>query len=105
GSTGYGRKFQDMNLMDWGGKDLEDVAKGAEHLKSLSYVDNKNIGIFGGSYGGFMTFLAVTKKPDLWSAACAWIGISHLKTFYERSRPHFKYFIRMHMGEYDENSE
>lgn len=105
GSTGYGRNFQDMNLMDWGGGDLEDVAKGAEYLKSLSYVDNEKIGIFGGSYGGFMTFLGVTKKPELWNAACAWIGISHLKTFYELSKPHFKYFIRMHMGNYMENSE
>jgi dipeptidyl aminopeptidase/acylaminoacyl peptidase len=105
GSTGYGREFQDMNLMDWGGGDLEDVARGADYLKSLSYVDNDRIGIFGGSYGGFMTFLAVTKKPELWSAACAWIGISHLKTFYKRSKPHFKYFIRMHMGDAEKNSE
>jgi dipeptidyl aminopeptidase/acylaminoacyl peptidase len=105
GSTGYGRKFQDMNLMDWGGKDLEDVAAGANHLKSLPYVDKKRMGVFGGSYGGFMTFIAVTKKPELWAAACAWVGISRLKTFYERSQPHFKYFIRMHMGDPEKNSK
>jgi dipeptidyl aminopeptidase/acylaminoacyl peptidase len=105
GSTGYGRKFQDMNLMDWGGKDLEDVAAGANYLKSLPYADKTRIGVFGGSYGGFMTFLAVTKKPELWAAACAWIGISHLKKFYERSQPHFKYFIRMHMGDPEKNSK
>jgi len=105
GSTGYGRKFQDMNLMDWGGKDLEDVAAGANYLKSLPYVDKKRMGVFGGSYGGFMTFIAVTKKPELWAAACAWVGISRLKTFYERSQPHFKYFIRMHMGDPEKNSK
>jgi dipeptidyl aminopeptidase/acylaminoacyl peptidase len=105
GSTGYGRKFQDMNLMDWGGKDLEDVVAGANYLESLPYVDKARIGVFGGSYGGFMTFIAVTKKPELWAAACAWIGISRLKTFYERSKPHFKYFIRMHMGDPEKNSK
>jgi dipeptidyl aminopeptidase/acylaminoacyl peptidase len=105
GSTGYGRKFQDMNLMDWGGKDLEDVAAGAGYLKSLPYVDKARMGVFGGSYGGFMTFIAVTKKPELWAAACAWVGISHLKRFYERSQPHFKYFIRMHMGDPEKNSK
>lgn len=105
GSTGYGRKFQDMNLMDWGGGDLEDAVAGANYLKSLPYVDKARIGIFGGSYGGFMTFLAVTKKPEPWAAACAWIGISHLKTFYKLSKPHFKYFIRMHMGDPDKNPE
>ena len=105
GSTGYGKEFQDMNIMDWGGDDLEDVAAGAKYLKTLPYVDEKRIGIFGGSYGGYMTFLQVTKKPELWSAACAWIGISRLKTFYERSQPHFRYFIRMNMGDPDKNSE
>jgi dipeptidyl aminopeptidase/acylaminoacyl peptidase len=105
GSTGYGRKFQDMNLMDWGGKDLEDVVAGANYLTSLSYVDKARMGVFGGSYGGFMTFIAVTKKPELWAAACAWIGISRLKTFYERSQPHFKYFVRMHMGDPEKNSK
>jgi dipeptidyl aminopeptidase/acylaminoacyl peptidase len=105
GSTGYGRKFQDMNLMDWGGKDLEDVVAGANYLTSLSYVDKKRMGVFGGSYGGFMTFIAVTKKPELWAAACAWVGISRLKTFYERSQPHFKYFVRMHMGDPEKNSK
>jgi dipeptidyl aminopeptidase/acylaminoacyl peptidase len=105
GSTGYGREFQDMNLMDWGGSDLEDVAASAGYLKTLPYVDESRIGVFGGSYGGYMTFLQVTKKPELWSAAAAWIGISRLKTFYERSRPHFKYFLRMNMGDPEENAE
>jgi dipeptidyl aminopeptidase/acylaminoacyl peptidase len=105
GSTGYGKEFQDMNIMDWGGGDLEDVAAGAKYLKTLPHVDEKRIGVFGGSYGGYMTFLQVTKKPEVWSAACAWIGISHLKTFYQQSQPHFQYFIRMNMGDPDEDSE
>ena len=85
GSTGYGKEFQDKNIMDWGGGDLEDVAAGAKYLKILPFVDKSRIGVFGGSYGGFMTFLQITKKPELWDAACAWIGISHLKTFYKCS--------------------
>jgi len=105
GSIGYGKEFEDMNLMDWGGGDLEDVAAGANYLKALPYVDKDRIGVFGGSYGGYMTFLQVTKKPELWNAACAWIGISHLKTMYKRSKPHFKYFLRMNMGDPEKNSE
>ena len=104
GSTGYGKEFEDMNLMDWGGGDLEDVAAGAEYLKALPYVDGEGVGVFGGSYGGYMTFMAVTKKPTLWGAACAWIGISRLKTLYERSTPLFQYFLRMNMGDPEENS-
>ena len=104
GSTGYGKAFEDMNLMDWGGGDLEDAAAGAEYLMALPCVDGKEIGVFGGSYGGYMTLMAVTKKPTLWGAACAWIGISRLKTLYERSTPLFKYFLRMNMGNPEENS-
>src|SRR5215510_9515630 len=55
-----------MALKDWGGADLEDVACAAQYLKSLAYVDAQRIGVFGGSYGGYMTFMAVTKKPDIW---------------------------------------
>lgn len=105
GSIGYGKEFEDMNLMDWGGGDLEDVAAGANYLKTLPYIDKNKIGVFGGSYGGYMTFLQVTKKPELWNVACAWIGISHLKTMYKRSKPHFKYFLRMNMGDLEKNSE
>lgn len=99
GSTGYGVKFRDMNLKDWGGGDLEDVAAGAAYLKSLPYVDADRIGVYGGSYGGYMTFIATVKKPDLWKAAVAWVGISDLHRMYESSMEHFKYFLRQMMGD------
>jgi dipeptidyl aminopeptidase/acylaminoacyl peptidase len=61
GSTGYGVQFRDMALKDWGGADLEDVTYAAQYLQSLTYVDAQRIGVFGGSYGGYMTFMAVTR--------------------------------------------
>lgn len=99
GSTGYGVEFRDMNIKDWGGGDLEDVAAGAAYLKSLPYVDAGRIGVFGGSYGGYMTFIAVVKKPDLWKAGVAWIGITDLHRMYDASMEHFKYFLRRNMGD------
>ena len=60
-----------MGLKDWGGADLEDVACAAQHLRSPAYVDAQRIGVFGGSYGGDMMFMAVTTKPDIWKAAVA----------------------------------
>ena len=98
GSTGYGVQFRDMNIKDWGGGDLEDVAAGAEYLKSLPYVNPDRIGIFGGSYGGYMTYIAVVRKPDIWKAAVAWIGISDLQRLYASSMEHFKYYLRQMMG-------
>jgi dipeptidyl aminopeptidase/acylaminoacyl peptidase len=99
GSTGYGVTFRDMGIRDWGGGDLEDVAHAAQYLKALSYVDPERIGIYGGSYGGYMTFMAITKKPELWKAAVAAVGITDLHLLYEHSMEHFKYILRQQMGD------
>jgi dipeptidyl aminopeptidase/acylaminoacyl peptidase len=99
GSTGYGVEFRDAAIKDWGGADLEDVAAGAEYLGSLPYVDPDRLVVFGGSYGGFMTFVAATKKPDLWRAAVAWVGISDLHRMWDESKEHFRYFLREQMGD------
>lgn len=106
GSTGYGKDFMEANYKDWGKGDAKDVIHGKKYLETLDYVDADNIGVFGGSYGGFMTFLQMTKYADAsWAAGSAWIGISHLKTFYDLSKPHFKYFVESHLGKYEENKE
>lgn len=105
GSTGYGVEFRDMNLNDWGGGDLEDVAAGVDYLKALGTVDPDRIVVFGGSYGGYMTFMAMVKKPDLWKAGIAWIGITDLHRLYDKSMEHFKYYLRTLMGDPQENAD
>jgi len=99
GSTGYGTDFRDAAIKDWGGADLEDVAAGAKYLASLPYVDAERLVVFGGSYGGFMTFIAATKKPDLWRAAVSWIGITDLHRMWDESKEHYRYFLREQMGD------
>ena len=99
GSTGYGVKFRDAAIKDWGGADLEDVAAAADYLRTLPYVDGSRLVVFGGSYGGFMTFIAATKKPDIWRAAIAWVGISDLHKMWDESKEHFRYFLREQMGD------
>jgi len=105
GSTGYGREFQDMNIQDIGGGDLEDVVAGVDFLKTLDYIDPERIGIFGGSYGGYMTFWATVKRPELWKAGAASIGITDWKLLYEESMPHFKHYLHMMFGLIEENEE
>jgi len=105
GSTGYGVEFRDMNLNDWGGGDLDDVAAGVAYLTSLGTVDADRVAVYGGSYGGYMTFMAVVKKPELWKAGVASVGISDLHRLYDNSMEHFKYYLRMLMGDPQENAE
>ncbi len=105
GSTGYGVEFRDSNIQDLGGGDLEDAAYGAEYLKSLPYVDSDRLGIFGGSYGGYMTYIALTKKPDVWKTGSAAVGITDWKLLNDESMEHFKYYIFRLWGDPEENAE
>lgn len=68
GSTGYGKQFQQANLFDMGGGDLQDIVAGVEWIKQTGHLDPKKIAVMGGSYGGYLTMMAVTKAPDLWAA-------------------------------------
>jgi dipeptidyl aminopeptidase/acylaminoacyl peptidase len=68
GSTGYGKEFQQANLFDMGGGDLQDVLGAADWIKQTGYVDPKKLILMGGSYGGYMTMMGVTKAPEMWAA-------------------------------------
>jgi dipeptidyl aminopeptidase/acylaminoacyl peptidase len=68
GSTGYGKEFRQANLFDMGGGDLQDVLAAADWIKQTGYVDPKKLILMGGSYGGYMTMMGVTKAPEMWAA-------------------------------------
>lgn len=87
GSTGYGRAFQEANRRDLGGRDLEDEAWAAKFLVASGYADPKKLGITGGSYGGFMTLMAVSRMPDFWAAGVAGYGIVNWRSMWERGSP------------------
>ena len=69
GSSGYGRRFEDLNDRDWGGGDLRDVIAGAAYLKTLPDVDGDHLGVTGTSYGGIMSMMAVAFAPGVFQAA------------------------------------
>jgi len=68
GSTGYGKEFQQANLFDMGGGDLQDVLAGVDWIKQTGHLDSKKIAVMGGSYGGYLSMMAVTTAPDVWAA-------------------------------------
>jgi dipeptidyl aminopeptidase/acylaminoacyl peptidase len=75
GSTGYGIEFQKANYQDLGGGDLQDEVYATKFLVATGFVNPKKIGITGGSYGGYMTLMAVGKTPDVWAAGVEEYGI------------------------------
>jgi len=80
GSTGYGIEFQKANHKDLGGGDLQDEAYAARFLEATGYVNPKKIGITVGSYGGFMTLMAIGRTPDVWAAGVELFGIINWMT-------------------------
>jgi dipeptidyl aminopeptidase/acylaminoacyl peptidase len=65
----YGRAFREPAHSGWrGAAEYQDVLAGAKYLQGLSYVDPKRIGIWGGSYGGFLTAMALARNSDIFAA-------------------------------------
>jgi dipeptidyl aminopeptidase/acylaminoacyl peptidase len=103
GSTGYGLDFQKANFQDLGGGDLKDEVAAADFLKATGYADPKKIGITGGSYGGFMTLMAVGKTPDIWAAAVEEYGIINWFTMLKSSDPSLNEYVKGLLGNPDAN--
>jgi dipeptidyl aminopeptidase/acylaminoacyl peptidase len=70
-SSGYGRDWRTAIYRHMGGKDLEDIVDGAKYLTTAEKVDPKRIGVYGGSYGGFITLMAMFTTPDVFAAGAA----------------------------------
>jgi dipeptidyl aminopeptidase/acylaminoacyl peptidase len=71
GSAGYGRDVRTGIYRHMGGKDLDDHVDGAKYLVEKHGVNPKHIGIYGGSYGGFITLMAMFTKPGVFEAGGA----------------------------------
>jgi dipeptidyl aminopeptidase/acylaminoacyl peptidase len=70
-SAGYGRDWRTGIYRYMGGKDLDDHVDAARWLVREHGVDAKRIGIYGGSYGGFITLMAMFTQPDVFAAGAA----------------------------------
>ncbi len=71
GSAGYGSDWRTGIYRHMGGKDLSDHVDGAKMLIEKYGVNPKRIGIYGGSYGGFITLMAMFTKPEIFAAGAA----------------------------------
>ena len=104
-SAGYGRDWRTAIYRRMGTPEVEDLADGIDYLVAEHGVDRERIGVYGGSYGGFVTFMAMFRRPELFAAGAAlrpvtdWAHYNHRYTSnilntpeldpeaYERSSP------------------
>ncbi|GGH01256.1 peptidase S9 [Polaribacter pacificus] len=70
-SAGYGRDWRTDIYRHMGGKDLSDNVDGAKYLVNSLGIDKDKIGIYGGSYGGFITLMALFNAPDTFKSGAA----------------------------------
>ncbi len=70
-SSGYGRDWRTGIYRFMGGKDLDDEVDAAKWLVENKGIDKNRIGMYGGSYGGFMTLMALFTQPDVFKAGAA----------------------------------
>ena len=104
GSTGYGREFRDLNLMDLGGGDLKDVASASDFLRRQPFIDPDRVAIYGVSYGGYLTYAALTWYPHLWRAGVAIAGVTDWKRGYDEEVPDLQHYDRELIGDPVENA-
>lgn len=76
-STPYGRKFRQATMGDLGGIDLEDLTSGVEYLDKQGWIDRSRVGIWGWSYGGFLSLMAKFKASDVFKVGVAGAPVSN----------------------------
>jgi dipeptidyl aminopeptidase/acylaminoacyl peptidase len=81
GSFGQGEKFTEANVKDFGYGDLRDILKGVDTAIAAAPIDPARIGIYGHSYGGYMTMWAVT-QTHRFHAAVASAGLANWQSYY-----------------------
>jgi dipeptidyl aminopeptidase/acylaminoacyl peptidase len=78
----YGRAFREPANAGWrGASEYQDIVAGAKYLQSLPYVDPQRIGLWGGSYGGYLTALGLARNSDIFKAGVDMHGVHDWSVF------------------------
>ncbi|MFI5252908.1 MAG: prolyl oligopeptidase family serine peptidase [Bacteroidota bacterium] len=100
GSAGLGRDFRTDVYMHLGGKDLDDEVDGLNYLKGLGYIDPARVGMYGGSYGGFMTLMALF-RTDQYACGAALRAVTNWENYYR----HNTWYTESRLGKPEDHPE
>ena len=83
----YGRAFREpAHAGPMGASEYQDVVAGAKYLQSLPYVDPQKIGLWGGSYGGYLTAMGLARNSDIFKAGVDYAGVHDWSAFFGGGR-------------------
>jgi dipeptidyl aminopeptidase/acylaminoacyl peptidase len=98
GSTGYGTAFRDALIGNPGFPEVEDVVAGLDALVAEGVVDPARAAVAGGSWGGYITLLALGLHPERWTAATAAVPVADYVTAFHDEAPALQAFDRTLFG-------
>ena len=101
GSTGYGRAFREANTDEWGHADVFDMVDAGRWLAAQPWCDGR-LGIWGGSYGGYLVLGALVEEPDLWRAGVDLYGDSEIAESYRHGDRVGRLDLERQMGKPDD---
>lgn len=104
GTGARGEQFKKMTYLELGKYETEDMITTARYLSKLPYVEESAIGIFGWSYGGYMSSLAITKGNDVFSSAIAVAPVSNWRFYDNIYTERFMRTPQENANGYDDNS-
>lgn len=85
GSSGYGKKFKQEGMGQWGQLIEDDIELALAHVKSNFALAKDKVCIIGGSYGGYSALYSVIRSPDLYQCAASFAGVTDLALMFQRS--------------------
>ncbi len=92
GSSGYGKAFYKMDNQNHGDKDLKDCVWGKKWLAEQTYIDTAKIGIYGGSYGGFMSLAGIIQYPNEFAVGVDLFGVANWMRTLKSIPPYWESF-------------
>ena len=105
GTGGRGRDYEKATYLELGKLEIEDQIAGAKSLlKRYKFLDSKRVGMFGWSYGGYMTCLALTKGADVFNAGVAVAPVTNWRYYDTIYTERFLRTPQENAGGYDDNS-
>jgi dipeptidyl aminopeptidase/acylaminoacyl peptidase len=104
GSTGFGRSFEMADNGEKRGDVLRDMQTVNAWVRAQPFCDPGRVVVFGGSYGGYLTLMALTRQPTLWSAGIDAYGIANLKTFMRSTDSAIRSILTLEFGDPDKDA-
>jgi dipeptidyl-peptidase-4 len=104
GTGARGEAFKKMTYKELGKYEIQDQINAAKYLASMDYVDGERIGMFGWSYGGYMSSLAITKGADVFKAAIAVAPVTNWKWYDTIYTERYMQTSNLNPNGYEDNS-